>query len=371
MADPTYQPEDSDESYVTDDLADEILDEIFGVPPTRSKRKEQPGKISRSAPSKRTKEVTAVARVETLDDIIALGESYDSKVTYSVKGIDKIHRAVPALKKLRDLHGMEDVKQMAVKQTLYIVQALYSDEDFLHTVVYGPPGCGKTSLVGILSELFAAIGYLKRGHVHKVTQADLIGKYIGHTAPKTLAAIKEAFGGVLLIDEFYQLGTSKDNEGFHRECLDTLNQALSEHRNEFICMVAGYEEDINKNIWPMNRGLRRRFPWTYSIGKYSHKDMCSILHTQLKRQEWKFSDEAESELISSLDSGRLQFVNFGGDTETLLTKCKIAYSSRIFGKDHDYTITREDLVGAIDLFMGMSAATDKKWETEIRWRLYT
>lgn len=317
--------------------------------------------------------VIPVENIKTLDDLIKLGESYDPKAKYSIAGVDKIAAAVPALKKLTSLHGMDEVKQMALRQIKYMVQGLASNEDFMHMVVYGAPGAGKTTVINILGEIFAAIGFLKHGKVHAVTRADLIGKYVGHTAPKTLDAIRSAFGGVLLIDEFYSLGSGKDSDaGFDRECIDTLNQALSEHRSEFICVVAGYQEEIEKYIWPINKGLRRRFPWQYTIGNYTTGDLLKILETQLVAQGWTMSAEATDTLRASLDAGSIKFVNLGGDTESLLTKCKIAYGDRIFGTSHDYVITGDDMVEAIKMFKGVTtpSSADTKWEQEIKWRMY-
>lgn len=229
-----------------------------------------------------------------------------------------------------------------------------------------------TTVVNVLGEIFAAVGFLKKGHVHTVNRADLVGKYVGHTAPKVLAAVKAAFGGVLLIDEFYALGSSKDSsDGFDKECIDMLNQCLSEHRHEFVCIVAGYEEDINKYIWPMNKGLKRRFPWQYTISEYKTDDMLKILDTQVSSQGWTLSAEAQSALRTAVDAGTVKFVNFGGDTESLLTKCKIAYGDRIFGSAHDYTITAADMAEAIAMFTSGTKTVDTKWEQDIRWRMYS
>lgn len=365
-----------DESFVSGN--EDVEAGIGLVVPTSRKSKRRHSGGPSTPPTSRRKSNTKgniipVENALTLDQLIALGESYNSKYTYSIDGVDKIAAATPALRKLAALHGLDEVKKMAVRQVKYLVQGLSSDDDFLHTCLYGPPGTGKTSIIGILGEIFAATGFLKHGRIHSVTRSDLIGEYVGHTAPKTLAAVKKAFGGVLLIDEFYSLGSAKDsNDGFDRECIDTLNQCLSEHRHEFVCVVAGYEEDINKYIWPMNKGLRRRFPWQYTITEYTTDDMMKILDTQVAKQGWVLSVDAIAVLKAAVHNGEVKFKNFGGDTESLLTKCKIAYGDRIFGSPHDYTISADDMSEAIAMYNGpVTKSVDLKWEQDIRWRMYT
>lgn len=313
-----------------------------------------------------------VPPIKTLDDMIKFAESHKDGIFYNVDGAEKLSAILSTLKNLQQMHGLESIKSTIVSHILYLVQHLNNNEDFLHTVICGAPGTGKTTVATIMGEIYAGLGFLEHGRVVKVNRADLIGQYIGHTAVQTERACRDAFGGVLLIDEFYSLANGRSKEdGFEKECLDTLTYCLSEFRDRFVCVVAGYEEDIEKYIWPVNQGLRRRFPWKYTIDAYSASDVVKIFETQVTRAKWEVSKEAQDVLQRAIDIKEITFTNFGGDTETLLTKCKMAYSNRQWGHSHDYTVSADDMKEAIAQFNGhLSKSKDKKWEEEIRWRIY-
>ena len=141
--------------------------------------------------------------------------------------------------------------------------------DMMHAVITGSPGCGKTTFIEILAKIYVKMGILKKGHIVKVRRDQLIGKYLGHTAVQTQERITEATGGILLIDEAYSLGNPEGRDSFAKECIDTLNQALSEKKKDFICIIAGYKDALDSSFFAYNEGLRRRFPFRYDIAKYS------------------------------------------------------------------------------------------------------
>ena len=101
----------------------------------------------------------------------------------------------------------------------------------LHCVITGSPGCGKTTFIEIYAKILTKLGISKYGHIVKVKRSDLIGKYLGHTSVQTQNKINDAKGGILLIDEAYSLGNPEGRDSFSKECIDTLNQALSEDKS--------------------------------------------------------------------------------------------------------------------------------------------
>merc|ERR1711991_1200935 len=111
----------------------------------------------------------------------------------------------------------------------------FNNDDMLHTVITGPPGVGKTELGRILGHIYKGMGVLKKGHLKIVKRSDLIGKYLGHTAAKTQDVIDECSGGVMFIDEAYSLCNKEGRDSFSKECIDTLNQNLTERR-DFLCI---------------------------------------------------------------------------------------------------------------------------------------
>ena len=122
---------------------------------------------------------------------------------------------------------------------------------------------------------------VKNNIFKKVSKNDLVGQYLGHTAIKTRNIINQCLGGVLFIDEAYSLG-SKDVDIFSKECIDTLCEALSSHKNDLMVIIAGYEKELEENFFSVNQGLNSRFIWRYNIEKYSAKELMEIFIKKVK-----------------------------------------------------------------------------------------
>ena len=124
-----------------------------------------------------------------------------------------------------------------------------------------------------------------------VKRADLIGKYLGHTAAKTQEVIDSCKGGVLFIDEAYSLGNAEGRDSFSKECIDTLNQNLSENKNNLLCIIAGYKESLEKCFFSYNEGLNRRFSFRYNIEPYSAEQLRDIFLCKLREIKWDIKSE--------------------------------------------------------------------------------
>ena len=161
--------------------------------------------------------------------------------------------------------------------------------EYLHTVITGPPGTGKTSVAEIIGNIYKNMGVLSsKGSFTLAKREDFIAPYLGQTAIKTRVLLESCVGGVLFIDEAYALGPGqKDKDSFSKEAIDTLNAFLSEHKNDFCCIIAGYEEDIEKCFFRINKGLERRFQWVHRIDKYSDLELAKIMFKMINEVEWK------------------------------------------------------------------------------------
>jgi SpoVK/Ycf46/Vps4 family AAA+-type ATPase len=168
-----------------------------------------------------------------------------------------------------------------------------------------------------------------------VRRSDLIGQYVGSTAIKTQRAIDEALGGVLFIDEVYSLGTGVEkHDTFAKEAIDCINQNLSENGDKFICIIAGYPAEIEKCFFSQNAGLKRRFPFKYTIEKYNSGELSKILEFKIKDIKWKLDENLQlKEIEKFIEKNKDNFKNFGGDIDNLLLNIKIKHSLRIFGKN--------------------------------------
>jgi Holliday junction resolvasome RuvABC ATP-dependent DNA helicase subunit len=219
-----------------------------------------------------------VKLLETLEDLISYIENYN--IGPNKKKLNKI---LPSLIKLHKLTGMTSVKKTIVGHILYFLMSYEKNKDMIHTVIEGPPGVGKTTLGYILGEIYANLDIIEQPKnktnnlkFRIVKRSDLVAKYLGQTSHRTQEAINSVLGGVLFIDEAYSLGNNDVDDSYSKECLDTLNQNLSEKKNQFLCIIAGYKNALEKNFFAYNEGLRRRFPFTYTIEEYTPNELKNI-----------------------------------------------------------------------------------------------
>ena len=163
-------------------------------------------------------------------------------------------------------------------------------------------------------------------------------------------------GGVLFIDEAYSLGSGDNKkDSYSKECIDTINQNLSEKKGQFICIIAGYEEELEKDFFSVNPGLKRRFSFKYTINKYTSEELMLILLHKIKKINWSLENETEKWMLESkfLNDKVGQLPNFGGDIETLFLNIKIEHSKRVFGLDYKLhkIINKDDIIKGYDRYI--------------------
>ena len=231
------------------------------------------------------------------------------------------------------------------------VKPLTTPGDFMHTVLYGPPGTGKTEVAKIMGNIFSHLGILKSHTFKKVTRSDLIAGYLGQTAIKTREVINSAIGGVLFIDEAYALGNTEKRDSFSKECIDTLCEALSDHKHELMVIIAGYDKELNECFFNYNEGLNSRFTWRYKIDNYTSVDLRKIFEKTVRDNNWTFV-EPTSTKDAWFKEHYDYFKYFGRDIEVFFTKTKIAHSRRIFCRPENEkrVLTMKDLETGFALF---------------------
>lgn len=299
---------------------------------------------------------TIDATVTSLTDIINIVENneFKSDTEYNID-LKSLHNIKAELVELNNMIGMENMKQSLVDQLLYFVQNLHIGKDagdFKHTAIYGPPGTGKTEIAKIVGKMYSKMGILKNNVFKKVTRSDLIGGYLGQTAIKTRKVIEECMGGVLFIDEAYSLANGEREDSYSKECLDTLCEALSDHKNDFMVIIAGYEDELNETFFRVNKGLQSRFIWRFTMDEYNSPELMKIFKKKVADQEWQFEDSEQIKERWFADR-KDNFKSFGRDMELLFTYTKIAHGRRIYGKDKDQRkkISLDDMNKAYDVFL--------------------
>lgn len=317
--------------------------------------------------------------INDINDLITLGKTYHCKKNKEFNNINLrlLCNLVPPLTELSNLIGMKSVKEGIVNQILFFIQGFNKNErcnkcvdcsyklpcakntnDMLHTVISGPPGVGKTELGKILGKVYKEMGVLSKGHFTLVTRSDLIGKYLGHTAEKTQAKINECLGGVMFLDEGYALGSPEGRDSFSKECIDTINQNLTEKR-DLLVIIAGYEEQLEKCFFKMNEGLNRRFTFRHAIDNYTGSELMDIFLGKLKLANWD-SEYETLKLQNFFETNINNFPNFGGDVETLFLNAKIHNSKRMIfsvnkklesDKDKRRMLSQEDIEKGYETYL--------------------
>tara|TARA_X000001036_G_scaffold51835_1_gene41241 strand:- start:4321 stop:5433 length:1113 start_codon:yes stop_codon:yes gene_type:complete len=250
-----------------------------------------------------------------------------------VTSVTKLGDIYEKLEELDKLIGLEDLKDQIAMQIVFFIQDLNKDE-MMHTAIMGPPGMCKTTVTEILAKIYSKLGFLSSGHVVSATRSDLVGQFLGETSIKTRDVLETAEGGVLLLDEAYQLGDPRGRDSFAAECINTINQFLSENSEDFMCIVAGYKDKMYQNFFSANPGLDRRFTWKFTLKPYTVVDLEKIFDYQIDKYGWTYDKDSIS-IRKYIEKNKDNFKNNGGDTLVFFDKCKMAHSQRLFTASKD------------------------------------
>ncbi len=175
----------------------------------------------------------------------------------------------------------------------------------LHMCFTGAPGTGKTTVAVMMADLLRRLGYLPKGHLVHAMRDDLVGEYIGHTAPKTKAVLDRAMGGVLFIDEAYTLFRAEDSKDYGQECIDILMQVMENDRDKLVVILAGYKDRMD-HFFESNPGMSSRIAHHLDFAEYDIDELLAIGQLMIARSSYYLSEEAESAFRDYLSVRRTQ-----------------------------------------------------------------
>ncbi|RMG27292.1 MAG: AAA family ATPase, partial [Bacteroidetes bacterium] len=258
------------------------------------------------------------------------------------------------LAEMDELIGLESIKARLREYSQYLkFLNLRKEKGFedekpvnLHVVFTGNPGTGKTTVARMLGKIYRKLGLLSRGHVHEVDRSDIIGEYIGQTAPKVKAAIDKARGGILFIDEAYSLARSNDDaKDYGREVIEMLVKEMSSGKGDLAIVVAGYPKEMDTFLHS-NPGLKSRFTMRFDFPDYTPQELEEIAMLGAKRRSVEFAPEARTYLSKKLvDAYRSRSRTFGNARYvlSLVDEAKMNLGLRIMRSQELDSLTKEEL----------------------------
>ena len=320
----------------------------------------------RSKRKRESNEVPKKFRKRNLRDSPEMNPPFDLKnvkdllhIAWNYKGDEfdwfTLWNMIPELQELDNLVGMNDVKEKIIDLILYYIQGLHmngdemTESDVLHTMLCGGPGTGKTTLAHIFAKLYCKMGFLPTSNVVVAKRSDFIGKWIGHSESQTTEILESSLGGVLFIDEAYSMGQEDRPDSFSKASIDLINSFLSENSGEMICIIAGYERELETCFFNMNPGLKSRFPWKFTIESYGAGDLLEIFIRKVRTEKWKLGNGSVDKNFFAKHLNHFPF--FGRDIANFFTFCKTAHSRRIFGTiETKKLLTKQDIERGIISF---------------------
>nr|YP_010207986.1 Rubisco expression protein [Pseudo-nitzschia americana]UBA14999.1 Rubisco expression protein [Pseudo-nitzschia americana] len=220
----------------------------------------------------------------------------------------------------------------------------------LHMSFTGSPGTGKTTVGLKMADILYQLGYISKGHLLTVTRDDLVGQYIGHTAPKTKEVLKKAMGGVLFIDEAYYLYKPDNERDYGQEAIEILLQVMENQRDELVVILAGYKEPMDK-FYESNPGLSSRIANHIDFPDYSTDELLKIAKIMLDDQQYKLTPEAEVALSQYIERRKTRplFAN-ARSIKNALDRARMRQANRIFDS-RGQVLTKKELVNleAVDI----------------------
>ena len=277
--------------------------------------------------------------VGSTDDAVDLEAEFKASNIQEV--LDKLDRELIGLKPVKT--RIREIAALLLVDRLRKQFALTSETPTLHMSFTGNPGTGKTTVAMRMGEILKRLGYVREGHLVTVTRDDLVGQYIGHTAPKTKEVIKKAMGGVLFIDEAYYLYKPENERDYGAESIEILLQVMENNRDDLVVILAGYKDKMER-FFQSNPGMRSRIAHHLDFPDYTADELMSIARLMLAEQNYRFSPEGEKAFAEYIPL-RMKLSHFANarSIRNALDRARLRQANRLFaGKKKK--LTKLDLI---------------------------
>jgi probable Rubsico expression protein CbbX len=237
---------------------------------------------------------------------------------------------------------INDIAALLVVDRLRLNLGLSSMTPSLHMCFTGNPGTGKTSVAMRMAKLLHQLGYIRSDHMVAVTRDDLVGQYIGHTAPKTKEILKKAMGGVLFIDEAYYLYRPENERDYGQESIEILLQVMENQRHDLVVILAGYKDRMD-TFFTSNPGMNSRIAHHIDFPDYEQDELGLIAELMLKEQNYQFDASAQLAFEQYIELRKKQphFSN-ARSIRNAIERARFRQASRLFSAMHQ-KLTKEDL----------------------------
>lgn len=254
--------------------------------------------------------------------------------------LDELDRTLVGLKPVKQ--RIRDISALLLVDSLRKQAGLTTGAPSLHMNFTGNPGTGKTTVAMRMAEILHRLGYLRKGHLVAVTRDDLVGQYIGHTAPKTRDVLKRAMGGVLFIDEAYYLYRPENERDYGQEAIEILLQEMENHRDDLVVILAGYKDRMDR-FFRSNPGLSSRIAHHIDFPDYSTDELLAIGQLMLDQMQYTLSEEALNTFRRYIEL-RIPLPHFANarSIRNALDRARLRQASRLFASNG--RVSRADLM---------------------------
>jgi probable Rubsico expression protein CbbX len=255
--------------------------------------------------------------------------------------LEKLERELIGLEPVKS--RIRDVAALLLVDNLRRTLGLSAGAPSLHMSFTGNPGTGKTTVALRMAEILHRLGYVRKGHLVAVTRDDLVGQYIGHTAPKTREVLKRAMGGVLFIDEAYYLYRPENERDYGQEAIEILLQVMENQRADLVVILAGYKGRMD-TFFRSNPGLSSRVAHHIDFPDYTPGELHSIAGLMLEQMQYRLSPGADAALVEYIER-RIKQAHFANarSVRNALDRARLRQASRLFER-RGGVLTREDLI---------------------------